>query len=165
MSQSQTRPRPVPATSTCLWTPKIGGKRRLPRVSRLLFVTGFPGFIGRRLVRGLLDVDAEARIVALVEEKQLDRARDTAAAIAADRIELLTGDISKPDLGLDASTRERLGREVVQVFHLAAIYNLAVPLEVAQRINVDGTGNILDLCAACTSARAPELCEHRLCCR
>ena len=119
-------------------------------MSRLLFVTGFPGFIGRRLVRGLLDADADARIVALVEEKQLDRARETAAAIAPDRIELLSGDISKQDLGLDASTRDRLQREVVQVFHLAAIYNLAVPLEVAQRVNVDGTGNILDLCAGCS---------------
>ncbi len=34
------------------------------------------------------------------------------------------------------------------MFHLAAIYDLAVPLEVAQRVNVDGTGNVLDLCRA-----------------
>ncbi len=39
--------------------------------------------------------------------------------------------------------------EIVSVFHLAAIYNLAVPLEIAQRVNVDGTGNVLDLCAGC----------------
>ena len=36
--------------------------------------------------------------------------------------------------------------KVRSVYHLAAIYNLAVPLEVAQRVNVDGTGNVLELC-------------------
>src|SRR5206468_2121579 len=65
------------------------------------------------------------------------------------RIEILTGDISRQDLGLTQEVRERLHGEVTQVFHLAAIYNLAVPLAIAQRVNVDGTGNILDLCAAC----------------
>jgi nucleoside-diphosphate-sugar epimerase len=36
------------------------------------------------------------------------------------------------------------------VFHLAAIYNLAVPLTLAQRVNVEGTGNVLDFCRACS---------------
>jgi thioester reductase-like protein len=36
---------------------------------------------------------------------------------------------------------------MTSAFHLAAIYNLAVPLELAQRVNVDGTGNVLELCA------------------
>ena len=116
-------------------------------MSRVLFITGFPGFIGRRLVRALLQSDAEARVVALVEEAQLTRAQECAAAIDADRIELLVGDISKQGLGLDPATYERLQADIVQVFHLAAIYNLAVPLEIAQRVNVDGTGNVLDLCA------------------
>jgi thioester reductase-like protein len=119
-------------------------------VPRVLFITGFPGFIGRRLVRALLETDPESHAVALVEEKQLAKAQECARTIAPDRIELLTGDIAQQGLGLDAATRERLQGTVVQVFHLAAIYNLAVPAEIAQRVNVDGTGNILDLCAACT---------------
>ncbi len=118
-------------------------------MDRVLFVTGFPGFIGRRLIRALLAADPEARVVALVEEKQLQRARDCAETIDAGRIEILTGDISRQGLGLSEDRRARLQGEISQVFHLAAIYNLAVPLEVAQRVNVGGTGNILDLCAAC----------------
>ena len=35
--------------------------------------------------------------------------------------------------------------EVEVVHHLAAIYDLAVPAEIAQRVNVDGTGNVLAL--------------------
>jgi thioester reductase-like protein len=119
-------------------------------VPRVLFITGFPGFIGRRLVRALLQADPEAHVVALVEEKQLGRAQECAQAIDAGRIELLTGDISQQGLGLDTATRERLQDTVVQAFHLAAIYNLAVPADIAARVNVDGTGNILDLCAACS---------------
>ena len=117
---------------------------------RVLFITGFPGFIGRRLVRALLQADPEAQVVALVEEKQIGRAQECAQAIDGGRIELLTGDISQQGLGLDAATHERLQASVVQVFHLAAIYNLAVPADIAGRVNVDGTGNILDLCAACS---------------
>ncbi len=118
-------------------------------MARILFLTGFPGFIGRRLTKALLAADPDATVVALVEEKQLDRARECAQAIDAERIELLTGDISREDLGLQPSERERLQREVVQVFHLAAIYNLAVPLDIAEKVNVAGTGNVLELCARC----------------
>jgi thioester reductase-like protein len=118
-------------------------------VSRLLFLTGFPGFIGRRLTKALLEADEQATIVALIEEKQMDQARECAQAIDPQRIELLTGDISRQDLGLETDQRERLRRDVSQVFHLAAIYNLAVPRDLAEKVNVAGTGNVLDLCAGC----------------
>jgi thioester reductase-like protein len=111
-------------------------------------LTGFPGFIGRRLVRKLLEEDAASRVVALVEERMLDSAREVAAGIDAERIELVAGDIADRRLGLDDETYDRLRGEVRRVFHLAAIYDLAVPIEVAQRVNVDGTGNVLEFCLA-----------------
>ncbi|HEY6780577.1 MAG TPA: SDR family oxidoreductase [Thermoleophilaceae bacterium] len=114
----------------------------------LTLLTGFPGFIGRRLVRSLLEQDPEARVVALVEERMLAPAQQAAAAIDPERIELLTGDIAVRGLGLAPEDWQRLTAEVTHVHHLAAIYNLAVPLELAQRVNVDGTGNVLELCLA-----------------
>ena len=62
---------------------------------------------------------------------------------------MLPGDISRRRLGLGAPDWERLTGAVTHVFHLAAIYDLAVPVELAQRVNVDGTGNVLELCLAC----------------
>ena len=115
----------------------------------LTLVTGFPGFIGRRLVRAILESDPDARVVALVERRMADAARDAAAAIDDERIEILAGDIAERGLGIPADTQERLLADTRTVHHLAAIYDLSVPLEIAQRVNVDGTGNVLELCAGC----------------
>src|SRR4051794_13979554 len=68
---------------------------------------------------------------------------------AEDRVEILTGDITDRRLGLANDDYERLTAATTAVFHLAAIYNLAVPLEIAQRVNVDGTGNIIEFCRRC----------------
>ena len=118
-------------------------------MASLSFLTGFPGFIGRRLVVRLLEEDPELRVVALVEARMAEAARAASAEIGGDRVEILTGDIAERRLGLADADWERLTAEVTSAFHLAAIYNLAVPLEIAQRVNVDGTGNVLELCAAC----------------
>ena len=112
------------------------------------FVTGFPGFIGRRLVAALLERDPHARVTVLVEPRLLEPAGEVARRLDAERIELLAGDITDRRLGLDDADYDRLLADVRLVFHLAAIYDLSVPLEVAQRVNVDGTGNVLDFCAA-----------------
>ena len=116
----------------------------------MLFVTGFPGFIGKRLVRELLSDDPEQRVACLVEPRMEGAARTAAAEIpGADRIEILPGDITDRRLGLSVEDYLRLAAETTAVFHLAAIYNLAVPLELAQRVNVDGTGNIVEFCQRC----------------
>jgi thioester reductase-like protein len=114
-------------------------------------ITGFPGFIGRRLVAALLAADAKANVVALVEPRMLEAATAVADSIDAKRIELVAGDITDRRLGLEDDDYKRLTKRTRRVFHLAAIYDLAVPLEVAQRVNVDGTGNVLDFCRAAKS--------------
>src|SRR3954454_5961739 len=115
----------------------------------LVFCTGFSGFIGRRLVSRLLADDPEVRVATLVEEKMGDDARNCAEQFdGSDRIDVITGDIGERDLGLDKETYERLTGEMTSAYHLAAIYNLAVPFEIAQRVKVDGTRKVLDLRAA-----------------
>jgi thioester reductase-like protein len=116
----------------------------------LVFFTGFPGFIGTRVVRRLLADDPEVRVAALVEAKMGDRAREAAGRLeGGDRVEILEGDIADRRLGLSDEQRERLTAETTVAYHLAAIYDLAVPSEIALKVNVDGTGNVLDLLADC----------------
>src|SRR4051794_37820867 len=109
---------------------------------RTFLLTGFPGFLAGRLAPRLLADDDEARIVALVEPRMLERAR----ALAPEGVDVVAGDITDPALGLDAPTYERLASEVVRVFHLAAVYDLAVGAEPAERVNVTGTQHVLDFC-------------------
>jgi thioester reductase-like protein len=116
---------------------------------RLSLLTGFPGFIGRRLVRALLEDGDDVRVVCLVEGRMEAEARSAAAGIDGERVEVIAGDITDRRLGLDSESYERLVAEATSVHHLAAIYDLAVPLESAQRVNVEGTGNVLELCARC----------------
>src|SRR3954447_5236417 len=116
----------------------------------LVFLTGFPGFIGTRLAARLLADDPGGRILALVEEKMADKARETAGRVdGGDRIDVVAGDIVDRRLGLSDEQYERLRGEMTAAYHLAAIYNLAVPYESAQKVNVEGTGNVLDLCRRC----------------
>jgi thioester reductase-like protein len=114
----------------------------------LVFFTGFPGFIGTRVVGALLERDEKLRVAALVEGKMAERAREAAAKLpGGDRVEILEGDIGDRKLGLSDDQLERLRAETTIAYHLAAIYDLAVPLEIAQLVNIDGTGNVLELLA------------------
>jgi thioester reductase-like protein len=114
-------------------------------------LTGFPGFLAGRLVPRLLEDDDEARIVALVEPRMVQRARE----LAPDGVDIQPGDITDPRLGLDERTYERLAAETVKVFHLAAVYDLAVGAELAERVNVQGTQHVVDFCR-----KAPQLERH-----
>src|ERR1700712_1720798 len=115
----------------------------------LSLLTGFPGFIGTRLARKLLADGSGTRIVALVEPRMIATAR--AVALQFDgRVEVVEGDITDPKLGLPDERYAELAATVGRVYHLAAIYDLAVPEEIARRVNVDGTRHVVDFCKACT---------------
>jgi len=112
-------------------------------------VTGFPGFIGRRLVAALLEREPEDSVIAIVEPRMVPAAREAALAIdGGPRIEVLPGDIAAEHLALGDDRYQRLAAEVEVVHHLAAVYDLAVPAPLAQRVNVEGTGNVLAFCRA-----------------
>lgn len=118
--------------------------------ARTILFTGFPGFIGARLIPLLLEQDPEATVVALVEPRMVEKATAVAAQLGvADRLTIQPGDITARRLGLTEATWRRLADETVAVHHLAAVYDLAVPLSIAERVNVEGTQNVVDFCRAC----------------
>jgi nucleoside-diphosphate-sugar epimerase len=65
------------------------------------------------------------------------------------RVELAEGDLTLPGLGLVAGAE----RDVVEIFHLAALYDLSARPEPARRVNVDGTRNVLELAERCPALR------------
>ncbi len=111
-----------------------------------IFLTGFPGFIAGRLVKRL--ASEGARFLLLVQPAFLARAREEAARIAAetnapaDSFQILEGDVTQTDLGLLTVDLELARERTTMLFHLAAIYDLAVGRELARRVNVEGTRNV-----------------------
>jgi len=111
-----------------------------------IFLTGFPGFIAGRLVKRL--ATEGARFFLLVQPAFVERAREEVTRIASEtnaspgNFRLIEGDITQPDLGIAPLELERARAEMTILFHLAAIYDLAVERNSAMRVNVEGTRNI-----------------------
>lgn len=126
---------------------------RKPSSDAAFLFTGFPGFIGARLLPRLLELRPGARAVCLVQGRFAELAARQLAEIEAghpaarSRIEMLEGDITEPGLGLDGAAARALRRDLVGCYHLAAVYDLAVKRSVGMRINVAGTRHVLEFLA------------------
>ena len=55
---------------------------------------------------------------------------------------LIPGDITKDNLGIEEGLTKELQKSVTHVFHLAALYDLAVSEKLAWQVNVEGTRNV-----------------------
>jgi thioester reductase-like protein len=108
------------------------------------FVTGATGFIGRHLVAELLR--REGTIYALVREGsrgKLDALHERLGPAAEGRVLPVSGDLSKPALGVDG-----FDEPVDHLFHLAAIYDMAADQQAMERANIEGTRNVIDFANA-----------------
>ena len=111
-----------------------------------IFITGFPGFIASRLIKRL--AAERVRFILLVQPALLERAREEVAQIATETaaaradFQIAEGDITRDDLGMASAELETARRETTTLFHLAAIYDLAVERDLAMRVNVGGTRNV-----------------------
>src|ERR1041385_468675 len=125
----------VPSAQSFGPTERLSTKPSALSTISSIFFTGYPGFLGSELLPRILRRDPEARAVCLVAATFMPLARERAAALG-DRVELVEGDITSP-----IERRE----DIVEIYHLAAIYDLAVKREVGMRVNVEGTKHVLDL--------------------
>jgi len=91
-----------------------------------VLVTGAAGFVGRHLVRELID---QGRQVRATDLGNLDEAKDLGAETAA-------ADLTVPD------QVEEVLEGVDTVAHVAAAYDLSLPRETLMRVNVGTTSNL-----------------------
>lgn len=99
-----------------------------------VLVTGATGFVGPYLVQALLEVGARVKVLTLSDG-------DISSYLRADDLEVVTGDITKPE------TLDGIITDVDLVFHLAAISNVDYAIQnpvVTYDVNVRGTLNLLE---------------------
>ncbi|MCA9062979.1 MAG: SDR family oxidoreductase [Planctomycetaceae bacterium] len=113
----------------------------------IVLITGFPGFLASGLLPKILERSPEDQAVCLVQPKFF---RDAHARLEdihtmnpslRGRIELREGDITEASLG--PADWAAVKAHVREIFHLAAVYDLSVSCDIAQRVNVEGTQNVL----------------------
>lgn len=116
---------------------------------RTIFLTGFPGFIARRLVERLSR--PRTQFFLLVQPHFVDAAARAIEGIAEEtetpleNFALIEGDITEPQLGISDEDLQAIRDETTDVFHLAAVYDLAIDRETAMRVNLGGTKNVNNL--------------------
>lgn len=109
------------------------------------FVTGATGFIGRYLVSNLLKRKGNVHV--LIRKSSIKKLHAIGEQMNWDmkRIVPVTGDLSKPKLGLSAAQCTALKGKVQHFFHLAAIYDMSADAESQKIANIDGTKHALEL--------------------
>lgn len=116
---------------------------------RVTLVTGFPtSFLATRMVRKILAEERDAVVRCLVQQKFAERAREIVGGLPArdrERVTLLEGDVAAMDMGLSGREHVALAREVQVIHHCAAATYLGVARDVAERVNVDGVREVLEL--------------------
>lgn len=118
-----------------------------------VMITGFPGFIGGRLMKDLLGQQAEPlHYYFVVLPAFAQRAKEQCGELEREFTDfqgqwtVLEGDIRCRDLGISAEQLKPIRKKIIRLWHLAAVYDLGVPLPFAYGVNVDGTQHVLDFC-------------------
>ncbi len=106
---------------------------KFKRLPKSCVVTGGSGFVGQRLVEMLIELGCD-RVVSF------DKAPTPSDALKSAKITYVQGDLT------DVDTVNRICEGVDCVFHIAALVGPYFPKDAYEKVNYEGTVNILNAC-------------------
>jgi nucleoside-diphosphate-sugar epimerase len=111
-----------------------------------VLITGGTGMVGRELLPKVCSDETVEKVIVLT--------RGTSQSVLNSKIQVLRGDVCKPDLGLQEARIQSIAPDVTTIIHGASATSFDLELSDARAINVRGVENVLRFTTNCPRLKA-----------